>query len=251
MTSVKDIPLPRQDKKGTNLQTMVINKLNILKMETKNFLKSVFACVLLSGVVFTMASCSDDDDNAPAPKTDKTTLQNLIEDNIAAIVAYPEFYGHFMEAQYELTGKVSDLDLKDLKPVNVHYVWYYVDRVQNPDNPKEYGNVPYLLEQDRDFIVGRTTQLEKTRVNSPWIWDMTMSNFDHLISLEEVIKIIKTSEYAELAQTRFITLRAPVISDELFPEREYAAQYVFGGSEDRDEHILVDAVTGTINVLEK
>ena len=78
-----------------------------------------------------------------------------------------------------------------------------------------------------------------------------MTNFDHFISLEEVIKIIKTSEYADLAQTRFITLRAPVISDDLFPQREYDAQYVFGGSEDREEHILVDAVTGTINVLEK
>ena len=220
-------------------------------METKNFLKTIFACMLLMGVAFTMASCSDDDDNTPAPKNDQTALQNLIDDNLAAVVKYPEFYGHFMEAQYELTGKVSDLDLEDLKPVNVHYVWYYVDRVQNPSNPEEYGSVPYLLEQDRNFTTGKTSELVKTQVKSPWIFDMTMTNFDHFISLEEVIKIIKTSEYADLAQTRFITLRAPVISDDLFPQREYDAQYVFGGSEDREEHILVDAVTGTINVLEK
>lgn len=108
-----------------------------------------------------------------------------------------------------------------------------------------------VLSQIPRFTTGKTTELVKTRVNSPWIFDITMTNFDHFISLEEVIKIIKTSEYADLAQTRFITLRAPVISDDLFPQREYDAQYVFGGSEDREEHILVDAVTGTISVLEK
>lgn len=222
-------------------------------METRFLCKSALVCMLIGCMSLGMVSCSDDDDNnnRPTPKTDKSTLEYLTSDYLAAVNQYPEFIGHFMEAQYELTGKVSELDLNELKPVNVHYVWYYVDRVQNPSNPQEYGSVPYLLEQDRDFTTGKTTELVKTRVNSPWIFDMTMTNFDHFISLEEVIKIIKTSEYADLAQTRFITLRAPVISDDLFPQREYDAQYVFGGSEDREAHILVDAVTGTINVLEK
>lgn len=217
-------------------------------MKTQNFFKSLLMCMLLCSMSLGFVSCSDDDDNRRIPIQDKTCKDFLIQDYLKAVNKYPEFIGHFMEAQYELTGKVSDLPLKDLKPVSVHYVLYYVDRVEHEG---EYGSVPYLLEQDRNFTNGRKSELVKTKVNSPWVFDSVIQNFDHFISLEEVIKIIKNSEYADFAQTRFITLRAPVISGELFPQRESAAQYVFGGISDRDEHIFVDAVTGAIAVLEK
>ena len=87
-------------------------------METRFLCKSALVCMLIGCMSLGMVSCSDDDDNnnRPTPKTDKSTLEYLTSDYLAAVNQYPEFIGHFMEAQYELTGKVSELDLNELKP---------------------------------------------------------------------------------------------------------------------------------------
>ena len=80
------------------------------------------------------------------------------EDYKKVVKEYPEADGFFIEAEYVLSGKVSETDLKDLKPVKVVYRFQWVGK----------DDVARLATMERDFLTGEVSDIYLENVSSPW-----------------------------------------------------------------------------------
>ena len=182
--------------------------------------------LLLTSILALLSACKNTD-----PVLDDESLATLKADYQRIINQCPDAAGYFVEAQYELNGRVCDMNAQDLRPVYVHYLCYWWA-----------GEKGYLVSLDRDFITGAYTAAEKEEIDVPWAGDSHIPNFDGFISLEEAIHIVKKSSVND-PETVFVTLRHPVLPNG-------SPRYVFGGQQGREEHIQVDAKTGELYVLE-
>lgn len=171
------------------------------------------ALSLLLGCVMMTLSCQKDE-------TAKSTIDYLKEDYKTVIKEIPDADGYFIEAVYELSGKVSETNLNDLKPVRVTYLFQWVGS----------DDVAYLVSMDRDFNTDKTSAIEKGTTSSPWE-DTKLGNFDGVISLEKALERLKASSYNPA--TAYATLRKPVIP-------KTTLRYMFG------ENVYVDAMTGEV-----
>ena len=150
----------------------------------------------------------------------KSTIDYLKEDYKTIVKEIPDADGYFIEAIYELSGKVSETDLKDLAPVKVTYLFQWVGN----------DDVAYLVSMDRDFKTGKTSEIEKGTTSSPWE-DTKIGNFDGVISLEKALELLKASSYNPASA--YVTLRKPVIP-------RTTLRYIFGSD------VYVDATTGEV-----
>lgn len=87
----------------------------------KNYSLLLTLLLAFSGMML-LTACSDDDEKDPVKPT-KSYLEYLKEDYAMVTSRFPNAVGKFVEAQYELNGKVSELAAKDLKVINVTYVY--------------------------------------------------------------------------------------------------------------------------------
>ena len=142
-----------------------------------------------------------------------------------------------MKVLYVLNGKVSELAAKDLKVINVTYVY-------NLGWDEDLGE-SMIIYHERDFEDGSTPLIFMYNSRSPWMEDKLIPNFDGFISLEQAIENVKNADIED-PETAFITLRHPVIEFD-----KGHALYVFGGSPDRDKHVFVDAISGEVYELDK
>ena len=181
----------------------------------KDMMKRTFL-LLLAGCLLMAPSCKKDDSD----KDTKDSLYYLKEDYMKVVKEYPEADGFFIEAEYELSGKVSETDLKDLKPVKVKYLFQWVGK----------DDVAWLAKMERDFQTGKVSDIYLEKVSSPWE-DTKLGNFDGLISLEKALEKLKATSYNPA--TAFVTLRKPVIY-------KTTVRYMFG------EKVYVDATTGEV-----
>lgn len=181
----------------------------------KDKMKRTFL-LLLAGCLLMAPSCKKDDSD----KDTKDSLYYLKEDYKKVVKEYPEADGFFIEAEYELSGKVSETDLKDLKPVKVTYFFQWVGK----------DDVARLATMERDFQTGKVSDIYLETVSSPWE-DTKLGNFDGLISLEKALEKLKATSYNPA--TAFVTLRKPVIY-------KTTVRYMFG------EKVYVDAATGEV-----
>ena len=167
-----------------------------------------------------MLSALSCDKELNSDKEPQSTIDYLKKDYKTVVKKFPDADGFMIEAQYELSGKVSETELENLKPVKVTYVFQWVgkDAVSN------------LVTMERDFVTGKTSKIIVDRATSPW-QDAKLGNFDGVISLEEALKQLKASEFS--ASTAFATLRTPVIPNATL-------RYMFG------DNVYVDAKTGEV-----
>ena len=198
---------------------------------------SVFLCAvtLLLGMNFTFSSCSDDNDYTP-PIMKKTNLEYLLEDYETVIAHYPVMDGHFMEARYELNGKISDYPAKELYPVMVTYCYYYFQEIED-----EYRAA--VVYHEREFKEGTTPIIIVEQATAPWVNGKIMPVKENYITLDQAIDNVKKSNCKD-PETRFVTLRYPVIGGF---DRGHAL-YVFGISDTQAEHVFVDALNGEVIV---
>ena len=172
---------------------------------------------LLLGCLMIVPSCKKDLD----PDADfKDTIEYLKEDYQTVVKQIPDADGYFIEAIYELSGKVSETDLKDLKPLKVTYLFQWVGD----------DDVAYLVSMERDFTTGKTSEIEKITTSSPW-QDTKLGDFEGVISLEKALKNLKSSPHNPA--TAYVTLRKPVIP-------RTTLRYMLGDS------VYVDALTGEV-----
>lgn len=181
----------------------------------KDKMKRTFL-LLLAGCLLMTPSCKKDDPE----KDTKDSIYYLKEDYKKVVKEYPEADGFFIEADYELSGKVSETDLKDLKPVKATYYFQWVGK----------DDVARLAVMERDFLTGEVSDIYLEEVSSPWE-DTKLGNFDGLISLEEALEKLKASSYNPA--TAIVTLREPVIY-------KTTVRYMFG------DKVYVDATTGEV-----
>lgn len=190
--------------------------------------KILFISAAFVGMLF-VTSCSTGDNPTPAP-TQPTYLEVLFADNAAILKNYPAFEGYFREAQYELNGIVAETLAEDLKPVSVNYVYAYTDIVEH--------NEP-LLQVTRDFKNGLGLVYHYSHAASPYEGSAPINPEDAKISLEEALQLVKKANVIP-PQTRFVTFRQYVYKD--LPN----IYYIFGGKQDRETDIYVDAITGEV-----
>lgn len=180
-------------------------------------MKKIELIAFLLGCLMIVPSCTKD----PEPEADeKDSIEYLKEDYKTVVKEIPEAEGFFIEAVYELSGKVSENNLDDLKPVKVTYLFQWVGD----------DDVAYLVSMDRNFLTGKTSEIERGTTSSPWE-DTKLGNFDGAISLEKALQLLKASPYRPA--TAFATLRKPVIP-------RTTLRYMFGSD------IYVDALTGEV-----
>ena len=198
-----------------------------------------FISTLFVGMLFSFSSCcSTDDDNnnppspspTPAPPEAGTYLKQLLADNAAILEQYPAFVGSFREAQYELNGIVAQTSLEDLKAVSVNYVYAYTDMVEHSEP---------LLQVTRNFKNGFGLVYHDSKATSPYEGSAPINPANAKISLEEALKLVKESNVIP-PQTKFVTFRQYVYKD--LPN----IYYIFGGKQDREVDIYVDAITGEV-----
>ena len=211
-------------------------KTNFFKNSAKVAATLMFATVMTVG----FTACNKNDENQPKEQT-KTCLEYLQQDYDTIVKRYPMAEGRFMEARYELNGKVSDLSFEELKAVSVEY-WYYIS-VQDEETQEFHAAA---ISMEHNLVNPQAaTVITLQEASSPWFNDKIIPDFENYISLEEALRNVKYNDCND-PQTRFVTLRYPVIYG---LDRGHAL-YVFGGSEDRDEHVLVDAISGEVVVLD-
>lgn len=209
------------------------------------------AAPLFCGImVFSVASCDDDDDTTPAPQYELPScgdnLKVLRNDYAEAGKEYPQFdeksyeedgetivEGTFFEARYLLNGFVSEHEAKDLKVVQTVNVYARLDR------PREVTDILY---QYCNYQTAPRSVFWMDSLHDIFAGDthIVSSQFDSFITLERAIELVKAAEVAD-PQTRNVTLRHPVMP-------MGSPRYVFGGSPFREEHVHVDAVTGQVYV---
>jgi hypothetical protein len=162
-------------------------------------------------------SCKKDD-----PKKDdaKSTIEYPKEDYQKVVKEIPEADGFFIEAVYQLSDLATEKDLKNLKPINVTYLFQWVGK----------DDVALLAAMDRDFVTGKTSKIVTEPVSSPWE-DTKIGNFDGVISLEKALEKLNATNYRP--NTAFVTLRKPVIY-------KTTLRYMFG------DKVYVDAMTGEV-----
>ena len=175
-----------------------------------------------------LASCAKSDDPAPTPTP--SYLDVLFADHAAILKNYPAFEGSFREAQYELNGIVAETLAEDLKPVSVNYVYAYTDMVEH--------NEP-LLQVTRDFKNGLGLVYHYSHATSPYEGSAPIDPTKAKISLEEALQLVKKANVVP-PETRFVTFRQYVYKD--LPN----IYYIFGGKQDREIDIYVDAITGEV-----
>lgn len=211
-------------------------KTNFFKNSTKVAATLMFATVMSVG----FTACNKNDENQPKEQT-KTCFEYLKQDYDTIVNRYPMAEGRLMEARYELNGKVSELTFDELKPVSVEY-WYYISE-QNEETQEFHAAA---ISQEHNLINPQAAMvITLQEAYSPWFNDKIIPDFNNYISLEEALRNVKNNDCND-PQTRFVTLRYPVIYG---LDRGHAF-YVFGGSEDREEHVLVDAISGEVVVLD-
>lgn len=198
-------------------------------------LKNIMIVIMASMVcALGFVSCSDDDDNNKKSEITSVTLKALHDDYNKMIKQYPEFDGYFVEAQYTLNDIISETPLSELKATEVKYLFYrFYEGEMFPTK---------LLSMERDFETGEVSEPELKEAPSPWLGDKHISSVDGYISLEKALEVMKNSEYNQYAQTRYVTLRYPLLPN---IDRGHAL-YVFGGSHDREYHLFVDGKTGEL-----
>lgn len=175
-----------------------------------------------------LASCAKSDDPAPTPTP--SYLDVLFADHAAILKNYPAFEGFFREAQYELNGLVSETPAEDLKPVSVNYVYAYTDMVAHTEP---------LLQVTRDFKNGLGLVYHYSHATSPYEGSAPIDPTKAKISLEEALQLVKKANVVP-PETRFVTFRQYVYKD--LPN----IYYIFGGKQDREIDIYVDAITGEV-----
>ena len=175
-----------------------------------------------------LASCAKSDDPAPTPTP--SYLDVLFADNATILQNYPDFEGFFREAQYELNGLVSETPAEDLKPVSVNYVYAYTDMVAHTEP---------LLQVKRDFTTGADLDYHYSHATSPYEGSAPIDPTKAKISLEEALQLVKKANVVP-PETRFVTFRQYVYKD--LPN----IYYIFGGKQDREIDIYVDAITGEV-----
>ena len=127
-------------------------------------MKKIELIAFLLGCLMIVPSCTKD----PEPEADeKDSIEYLKEDYKTVVKEIPEAEGFFIEAVYELSGKVSENNLDDLKPVKVTYLFQWVGD----------DDVAYLVSMDRNFLTGKTSEIERGTTSSPWE-DTKLGNFD-------------------------------------------------------------------------
>ncbi|MBO4738659.1 MAG: hypothetical protein J5606_03760 [Bacteroidales bacterium] len=189
--------------------------------------KFLFVLLSVFVVAFVFSSCKKNDK--------KQYIDYLLEDYQTVIKAYPAAEGHFVEAQYELNGLVSDLSTSKIKASKVKYIYY----LGWNDTLKQTT----MIYHERDFEKGTEPTLTVKQEKTPWLGDKWIANFDGFISLEKAIKTLKDAGYK--AETKYITLRYPMT------KFDYGhALYVFGGDPRRIDHYFVDPISGEIYVKE-
>lgn len=189
--------------------------------------KFLFIPVAFVGMLL-LASCAKSDDPAPTPTP--SYLDVLLADHAAILQNYPEFANAFREAQYELNGLVSETPAEDLKPVSVNYVYAFIDT-------QEY-TAP-LLQVFRDFTTGADLVYHYEHAASPYEGSAPIDPTKAKISLEEALQLVKKANVVP-PETRFVTFRQYVYKD--LPN----IYYIFGGKQDREIDIYVDAITGEV-----
>ena len=100
---------------------------------------------------------------------------------------------------------------------------------------------------ERDFESGEV-RTANYQADSPWLGDSQIPEADLMgfkVSLEDAIAAAKKEAASgDGLNTSAVTLRKPVYP--FFPN----AQYVFGGSASRHDHVFVDAKTGEVSIKE-
>lgn len=193
-------------------------------------MKKISLILLASASLFLAPSCTKDGETAPP----KNYLEYVIKDYKALAAEYPEAKDRFVEARFVLDNFVSDVPASDVKAktlTTICYAWL-----------QGHSEI-YVCE--RDFATGKTELLNYTS-DSPWLGDMQISE-DVLktygVSLEDAIAAAKKDAGSgDGINTANITLRKPI-----YPFWENA-QYVFGGSAGRRDHVFVDAKTGKVSI---
>ena len=197
-------------------------------------------------MLFSFSSCCSTDEDTPTPTptpspTPTTTptptppeagtyLKQLLVDNAAILRDYPEFEGTFREAQYELNGIVAQTSAEDLKAVSVNYVYAYTNMAEHSEP---------LLQVTRNFQNGFGFVPHYSKAASPYEGSAPIDPAKVQISLEEALKLVKESNVIP-PQTKYVTLRQYVYKD--LPD----IYYIFGGKQDREIDIYVDAITGEV-----
>ena len=172
------------------------------------------------------------------PDKAKTYLDYVIEDYEALVKEFPDAKDHFVEARFVLDNTIAESKPEDLKAktlTTICYLW------------QASGGYSDIFICERDFATGMR-HTDNYQSDSPWLGDMQISESvlkGFTVSLEDAIKAAKkeASEGDGLG-TAAVTLRKPLYP--FWPN----AQYVFGGSASRHDHVFVDAVTGKVSIEE-
>ncbi|MBR1386784.1 MAG: hypothetical protein IJ553_00030 [Alloprevotella sp.] len=203
-------------------------------MNNKHLTLCLLSLASVFSLTFAVASCSDDDEANTQPAS--TECLDLLRSDYRAVAAeYSVASGRLVEAQYKLNGSIAELPLKDIKPVEVVYIFNLGWNQQE--------STCTILAQGRNFETGDVSEISELEFDTPWLSDRWISDLSNLISLEQAIANVKNSAYDD-PDTRFVTLRYPVMAFD-----KGNALYVFGGSPSREKHILVNAVTGEVYEL--
>ena len=169
---------------------------------------------------------------------EKTCLDYVMDDYRTLAANFPNAKDHFVEARFVLNDIISETEAGDLKAESVAtycYTWVM-----------DHSEI-FVLE--RDFNTGET-QMYQYFADSPWLGDMLVPEAEMKalqFSLEDAILNAKNDPDAVASDgldTRYVTLRKP-----LWPVWDNP-QYVIGGSASRSSHVFVDALLGTVSVLE-
>ena len=149
-----------------------------------------------------------------------TTIDYLKYDYEKVVKKYPGAKGSLIEAQYELSAKVSETEASNINPVKVTYVFQWVgeDAVSN------------LLTMERDFVTGKTSRINVERATAPWP-DAKLGSFEWVIPLEKAIELVKASDFDPATSSAI--LRTPAVSNATL-------RYMFG------DNVYVDALTGKV-----
>ena len=169
---------------------------------------------------------------------EKTGLDLVIDDYRTLAANFPKAKNLFVEARFVLNETISGTEAADLKAESVAiycYAW-----------AQGYSEIDVL---ERNFITGEVFMYQYF-ADSPWLGDMFIPEAELRslrFSLEDAILNAKNDPEAagsDGLDTRYVTLRKPV-----WPVWDNP-QYVIGGSASRNSHVFVDALDGTVKVLE-
>ena len=195
-------------------------------------MKKLSLVFLAAASLFLSFSCSKDGETTPP----KTYLDYVIKDYQALVAEYPDAKDRFVEARFVLDNYISEVPAADIKVKTLSticYVWL------------EGHSEIFVCE--RDFTTGKT-ELINYESDSPWLGDMQISEDvlkSYKFSLEDAIAAAKKEAGSgDGLNTANVTLRKPI-----YPFWENA-QYVFGGSAGRHDHVFVDAKTGKVSIEE-